>query len=570
MAEVVFVTPNFGGLVREEPVGTLLLATILKDAGVQADILQFHHFGDVKNFDAFIDCAISKIFEKNPKIVSFYTRCDTYHISLTIAERIKQAREDLAVVFAGPQADLSCEDTLRQIPYVDFICCGEGETTIVPFFRSLIAGKPDLSVRGLAYRADGGIVKNPRPELIADLDTLPTIDYSLLAFNNEGNESKVKYLFPVDVGRGCPFACTYCSTKNFWGRKYRLKSAERIIDEIKEIYKRFGVTSFNFEHDMFTMNREKVIRICGMLKEIGFPIRWRCSARMDCLDNALVDIMADAGMEMLFVGIETGSPRMQKLIHKNLKLDDIYDKLKYISEKGVNVTASFMFGFPEETEEDFSQTIELMMKISRLPHIIVQHHLCAFLCGTELTEKYGHHSLRLPVVSDISGEVAVQECEKLISEHPSLFPHFYEYKTEFRDKVKYYPQFFACWQTRRPIYQYIADQYYKGHLCDMLFAYTAANLEALEAGADRLTMIEQDQFLQTFTEDENYDTLKEVERFLLWNRKMENGSTEVFGFDVDALLKGGEITALRNLLCVVTYTERENGEGSYTCRRILR
>jgi len=559
MSKVVFVTPNFGGFAREEPIGTLLLATILRQANIDADILQFHHFGDVTDFDSFIDRGIRLILDKNPRIVSFYTRCDTYHISLRIAQRLKELAKDVYIVFGGPQADLSCEYSLREIPYIDFICCGEGETTIVPFFTSLLAGQPDLSIRGLAYRADGQVVRNPRPDLIEDLDTLPVIDYTLLDFSNEGYSPTEMALFPVDVGRGCPFGCTYCSTKTFWGRKYRLKSPERIIQEIKEIHDRFGFTHFNFEHDMFTLNREKVIRTCGMLKEIGFPIKWRCSARIDCLDEELVDIMVDAGLISLFMGIETGSPRMQKLVRKNLKLEDVPGKLKYICSKGIIVTTSFIYGFPNETEEDLSQTIALMTELSKLPNITVHPHLCAFFAGTELTAQFFQTIDKSSKVSDVTGEIAVEECKDIIYAHPVLFPHFYEYKTPFREKVQYYPVFFRSWQVMRPVYEYLVRHYYHDRLCDMLFDFTESNLEILQSGDPLLLMLDKDRFLDRFAEDPQYHILKELARFRIWRNRRKVGSAEVFKFDVKAFMTGTPVEDLKAVTSIVSTPDNRGG-----------
>lgn len=566
MSDVIFITPNFGGLVREEPVGTLLLSTILRNAGIQSDILQFRHFGDANDFASFLACAADKISAKNPRIVSFYTRCDTYYISLKIAEQIKSLSKDIYVVFGGPQADLSAQETLRDIPYVDFVCCGEGETTIVPFFSSLLAGAPDLTVPGLVFRSGGAVVANPRPGLIADLDSLPMIDYSPLDVSNEVHTSGARDLFPVDVGRGCPFGCTYCSTKTFWGRNYRLKSPERIVEEIKYIHQKFGATDFNFEHDMFTMNREKVIHTCRLLKNIGFPIRWRCSARADCLDKELIDIMTDAGMRIVFMGIETGSPRMQKLINKNLKLDDIPEKLAYISSKGVEITASFIYGFPQETQEDFSQTMSLMTKLCTVPRITLQHHLCTFLPGTELTDQYREQLLRCPVNTYISGDVAVAECEDVIRAHPGLFPQFYEYQTPLREKTRYYPQFFACWKRLRPVYEYIADTYYKSHLCDMLFDFSECNGQLLASGFHHVDILQQDKFLETFRDDQLYNVLKEVSRFLLWRRQARIGSTDVFGFDVRAFLSGTALPDLAETVCIVSVSQGKNGSKSLSIR----
>lgn len=559
MSEIVFVTPNFGGFAREEPVGTLLLATILRDSGLRADILQFHHFGDVNRFDVFIETAINKITAQDPKVVSFYTRCDTYHISLRIAEQLKLKSPEIYVVFAGPQADLVSIDTIQGIPYVDYVCCGEGETTIVPFFSSLIAGTPDHSIRGLVYRKDGQVLQNPRPDLIEDLDSLPAIDYSLLEYKNEGPAQRGQILFPVDVGRGCPFSCIYCSTKSFWGRKYRIKSAKKIIDEIKYIHEYFGETSFNFEHDMFTMNRGRIIEICSMLKTIGFPITWRCSARMDCIDDELIDIMSGAGMRFLFVGIESGSPRMQKLIHKNLKLDDIPRKLQYISSKGVQVTASFIYGFPDETEEDFAQTMQLMTQICTLPHITVVPSLCAFFAGTELTNQYYDQLEDASTYSLATKSIAVLECQDIIHQHPKIFPHFREFRTELREKTKYYPQFLTNWRLLDPVYQFLFEKHYKDRICDFLYDYTAQNRALLESQPSRLELLKNDRILEMYPDDEKYGILKEIVRYLLWRYEAKSGDMQVFGFNVEQLNHGTPIAELEEAMTAVYCLNNQEG-----------
>lgn len=559
MADVVFVTPNLDGYATKAPVGTLLLATILNRAGIDAKVLPFYHFGDIKVFDRFIENATQKVLSHKPSIVSFYTRCDTYHISIRLAQHIKMTAPGVYIVFGGPQADIVADDTLTAIPEVDFICCGEGETTIVPFFSSLISGRPDLTTPGLAFRDGERIVHGPRPALVEDLDTLPAIDYSLLEYHAHDLPAEAYDLFPIDVGRGCPFSCTFCSTNTFWGRKYRLKSADRIISEIKEIHQRFGVTSINFVHDMFTLDRKKVFQICEKLKRIGFPLSWRCSARVDCLDRELVDAMVDAGMTSIFVGIESGSARMQKEIRKNLKLGDAVEKLSYISSKGVAITASFIFGFPNETEEDFSQTIGLMVKLRKIPRLKLQHHLFTFFSGTALTNQYMSQIQRSTAFSDITGEVAVRECEGLISRNPKLFTHFLEFKSDFRDKIKYFPQFFGCWKIRHPVYDYLAQHYYTDCYCDMLYDFSDCNWALLSVQKTYQDIMRQDRFLDKFSGDPHYAMLKEISRFLLWKNDPQGSKRDVFGFDVKALMDGAQIETIRPVLTVATVVTDANG-----------
>ena len=531
MFDVVFITPNMGGNMSEESIGTLQLATILKQHGITCDILPFFKIGDLSNFNKFLNNAIKLIKKANPKIVSFYTRCDTYHIMLKLAEVIKESFKNIYVVCGGPQSDITAVETIKQIPYVDYVCCGEGENTVYPFFSSLINGTPDYSVDGLVYRKDKEVITNTRPAFIEDLDVLPFLDYSLLKFKDESLNKK--RIFSIDVGRGCPFGCAFCSTNSFWGRKFRLKSPERICEEIKIAHDKFGRTRFNFSHDMFTVNRNKVIETCSLLKTLDLPIQWGCSARLDCIDNELIDIMADSGMIGIYLGIETGSPRMQKLINKKLDLENATQKIAYLKSKGIKTTASFIYGFPEETEHDISLTISLIGELLNLKTVNVQTHLCAFMVGTELSEKYKSEMTPVEQYSDETGEYAIEECQDIIKKHPNLFQHMYEYKTELRSKLKYFPLFFNIWQYVQPVYQYISQKYSKDNMINMYYDFVNANKKVLEENSDATNnellqkIINDDGFAKQLSDDVNYDLVKDIYRFInmQFSDKVQCGET---------------------------------------------
>ena len=537
MADVVFVVPSFRGYISENFIGTILLTTILKNNGVNAEILGFHDFGTLDDFDPFIENAIETIKNKHPRIVSFYTRCDTYLVTLKLAERIRAELKDIYIVFGGPQSDLSAKETMEYISSVDYICCGEGETTVYPFFSSLLKNTPNLTVPGLVYRDGDKIIKNPRPAVIEDLDTLPELDYSLF-YDNRLNDGEDVYRFPVDVGRGCPFSCTFCSTKTFWNRRYRLKGAQRIVKEIKDVHEKFGVTEFSFKHDMFTMDKKRVSEVCKLLKTLDFPIKWSCSARVDCIDRELIDTMVDAGMYLLYVGVESGSPRIQEIINKRLKLDGVTDLLKYIASKGVGVTASLIFGFPEETEEDFSQTISFIKDIVDHPNIRIKVNMCTFFPGTEITTKYSHLLTRSSVLTNQTNDRAVEECSEYIEKYPSLFPQYHEYKTELREKMELFPDFFKFWKPLSPIYHYISTKYKKDRLCDMYFDFAKSNEEMLAQHFKRtIYVFKNDKFIDSFKDDEKYTLIKEIQRYLIWKMESKEEAVDIFGFDVEKLEK---------------------------------
>lgn len=562
MCDVVFITPNMRGSFTGESLGTLQLATILENSGMSCKILSFARIGNVYNFEEFLNNALEKIDAEKPKIISMYTRCDTYHISIRLAERIKARWNDLYVVFGGPQSDTTSEDTIACIPSVDFVCCGEGENTIYPFFSSLLRREPDLSIPGLVYRSNGTVVKNPRPDFIADLDSLPMIDF-FGTYLSDNPEELSSIRFPIDVGRGCPFGCTYCSTKAFWGRKYRLKSPQRIYEEIKTAHDNFGVTMFKFSHDMFTFNRKTVIETCKLLRTLDFPVQWTCSARLDCLDPELIDIMVDAGMIRIFVGIESGSKRMQKLINKNLKLDKAIETLTYIKQKDIAALVSFVYGFPEEGEEDLSMTLSLMAKIMHNHCGHISAHLCTFLPKTELSERYKDELIRTNNYSNFTGNFAVDECKDLIDNYPMLFPQLMEYKTDLRTKLKHFALFLRVWEQMEPVYQYIAEQYPENSLIDMYFDFVNDNQETLEKLVDlplskaTPALIPLDKLPQRLANDENYDLIKDFYRMYVTENSdvVKNGgnANEIYCFDPKERSRVASIRDYKRCVAVVSY-----------------
>ena len=558
MSEVLFITPNTQGRFNDVALGTLQLATILNQADIGCEILPFFRIGEMESLDAFLDSTVAAIQARSPKIVSFYTRCDTYHIMLKMAQRIKDLWPDIYIVLGGPQSDITAEDTIRQIPWVDYICCGEGETTIVPFFSSLLRGKPDTGVDGLVYRENGDVKINPRPALLQDLDALPALDYSFF-HHLETPESAKNAKFSIDVGRGCPFGCTYCSTKAFWGRKFRLKSPARIVDEIKQIHTQFGISTFSFSHDMFTLNRNSVIETCRLLRKLDFPITWSCSARLDCIDPELIDIMTASGMDSIFIGIETGSPRMQKLINKNLDLRNALPIMTYLTEKGCKITASFIFGFREETEEDLSQTMHLIAQLLKLKGITIQTHLCTFLAGTELSRRHLPEMTRTEQYSDITGDFLLKECRDLIDAYPSLFLHLMEYRTPLRTRLRYFPLFFQLWANLQPVYQYLSEKYSPDRLIDMYDDFVAANADILD---DALTvpkdqrsyeLAQRDQFAKRFQDDENFDIIRDYYRYRICEGSANDGAEtcEVYCFSPLDIKKKSSLQEYTRCIAIV-------------------
>ena len=243
-ADIVFVTPSMAPDMRQESIGTLILAKEVLLNRYEAAIVRFWE-ASRKKYNKFAEEICDRIYAHNPKIVSFYCRASEYHILIDLAKRIKNYSPETFVVFGGPQAEIVAEDTLKHFSCVDYICCGEGENTIVSLLDMIIHKKEDntkQTIPGLVYRnKSGNIVKNKLPNLLPDNYKRNFVYYDLVPINIIRNSKSVT----LDVGRGCPFSCTFCSTKTFWKQKYRLRDLSNTIYEMEYVVKHFGNKLFS-------------------------------------------------------------------------------------------------------------------------------------------------------------------------------------------------------------------------------------------------------------------------------------------------------------------------------------
>src|SRR5262249_48402881 len=124
----------------------------------------------------------------------------------------------------------------------------------------------------------------------------------------------------LEVGRGCPFQCEFCSTAPYWHRRHRVKSPTRILEEIRTVQHLFGTKRVHFTHDLFTTNGTWVKSMCEALIGAGSPVGWTCSARTDTVDEYLLSLMKEAGCSAIYFGLESGSERILREIKKNIPL----------------------------------------------------------------------------------------------------------------------------------------------------------------------------------------------------------------------------------------------------------
>ncbi|WP_419806303.1 B12-binding domain-containing radical SAM protein [Terriglobus sp.] len=408
--------------------GILNVAAVLEQWGdqphlldVNAEYLRFAASVDERRIDEFAHHLAEVAVRTNADVYGFSSICSTFPLSLRVATAVKQLRPYATILFGGPQASVVDEAVLQKFPAVDFVLRGEVEKSLPVFVDQLFGDSRFSDVPGLTYRDGAHVRRTANAAVIDDLDTLPAAAYHLSKYLQNSKSAS------IELGRGCPFSCTFCSTNDFFRRRFRLRSPERVLAEMRSISEQYGIRHFELVHDMFTVDRKRVIAFCDVMRGAGEEFTWDCSARTDCVDDELLQHMAASGCRGLFFGIESGSVRMQRIIDKDLDPAKAERVLDTCERLGIRTTASLIVGFPEENWTDVADTLRIYMKSARCVDSHPQLNLLAPLAGTALHTEYGDHLTFADFSSSMShqGLRLADEDTDLIRMHPEIFPNFY-------------------------------------------------------------------------------------------------------------------------------------------------
>ncbi|HSF98025.1 MAG TPA: radical SAM protein [Ornithinibacter sp.] len=402
--------------------GLISLLSVLRQDGHEGHLVDPKlslRRGSVHFDDTMYEALADEVLSTGADVVGLTSLGCNFIGTARIAEHLKRERPDLPVLLGGPHASILDEPILRRYGQFDVIVRGEAELTLGPLLDTL--GARDLgALEGITYRRGDEIIHRPDGPTIADLSVLPVPDYSAYPIADLHLD-----VLRVEAGRGCPFACTFCSTASFFGRRYRLHSTERLCAELTRLNEAYGITHFALTHDLFTVNKAKVLEFCEGVADLGFT--WSCSARMDCVDPHLLRRMSEAGCRSIYYGVETGSRRMQAAVSKRLDLDLFWPTLEATRAVGIEATTSFITGYPQETQADQDDTLDLIGAewIREPDSVVIQLHLLTPEPGTALLDEFrdtlewdGHVSdFNLPALEHGDDTIMAGDAEVFVNHH---------------------------------------------------------------------------------------------------------------------------------------------------------
>lgn len=291
-----------------------------------------------------------------PNLIGVTATTGMFGAALKAADIAKKLNPEVPVVAGGPHPSCQPDFTLKE-GNIDIVVRGEGELTMVNLVNHLSESNPLSEVRGISYEAEDRVFHNPPQPLVEDLDSLPLPARDLILKREKYCSADFGHIMS---SRGCPYNCVFCSSNKIWSRKVRYRSPEDILEEIKEVKEKFGTRVFRFNDDIFTLDRERVFKICDLIIEEDLDIEWYCDARVDTLSSSLLQRMKRAGCTKINMGVESGNPEILNRTKKGITLAQARKAIRETKKVGIESLAYFMVGLPGEGKREILDTVRFM------------------------------------------------------------------------------------------------------------------------------------------------------------------------------------------------------------------
>jgi radical SAM superfamily enzyme YgiQ (UPF0313 family) len=350
------------------PLGIAYVGATLREAGHEVGIHDFNVEASLPDYSRFDLVGISGDTFRHNKLME-------------IAAQAKAA--GTKVMAGGPHVTFMDEETLREGP-VDYIVRGEAEETAVELAEALEKNAYPEDVAGVSYLRDGNFIRNPDRTPPQDLDSLPFPARDLLKMDRYRSlEMAKRKITSIVSSRGCPSGCRFCASHKYGGRKWRPRSVDSLLQEIRLVVGTYGFGGVAFVDDNFTIDPKRVVSLCKAIVEEGLDIKWWCFSRADNIlrNPEMVEWMGRSGCRYVFMGIESADQGVLDNFSKKTNARMARDAVLLLKKNGIETLAAYILGSPGETREMIEKTIKFSIKLKTGG---VQYTLLTPFPGTEL------------------------------------------------------------------------------------------------------------------------------------------------------------------------------------------
>ena len=348
------------------PLGLLYLAAAVKPIpGVKVSLVDAFCEGlDVRQ-------SVERILSHSPDLVGLSMASRNLKEAAVLLAELKSVRPGLVTLAGGIHPTLFDHLLLKEIPSLDLVLRGEADEDFPELCQRLLAGREVAGVPGLSCRARGK-VRRGEPQLIENLDSLPFPDRSILDPTNYGSQwygvnlPIMPRFTTMYSSRGCPFNCTFCAGVKFCQNRLRTRSAENVLAELLHL-SREGYEFIIFFDDNFTVDESRVEKLCRLIIEHRLTGNLAFAGTLHHLSDATLDLMHQAGFDLVFVGVESGSDAQLRRYRKSSTSQALAADILRAKKANMITLASFITGSKWEAESDHEATKNFVWKVR--PHL---------------------------------------------------------------------------------------------------------------------------------------------------------------------------------------------------------
>lgn len=359
-SKILFVTPPYHcGVVevagRWIPLNFVYLAGAARQAGIGAEIYdamtKFHGYPEIE----------ARFQATMAEYVASTAITSTINDAIKTLELAKRVNPATTTLLGGVHPTFCYEEIFASTDGVDYIICGEGESTTRELIRVLESGGDPESVPGVAFRKDGRVVKTPKRCFMESIDDLPAAwdlldwpDYKYYVISDSR-------LGAISTSRGCDHDCIFCSQQKFWEKSWRARDPQKVVDELEHLYHTYGVNVFLITDEYPTQNRERWESFLDLLIERDLPLYLLMETRTPDIirDEEIMWKYRKAGVVHIYIGIEATDQETLDFIKKELDVTEGKRALDIIHRHGIITETSFVLGFPNETKKSIEKTLKL-------------------------------------------------------------------------------------------------------------------------------------------------------------------------------------------------------------------
>lgn len=297
-----------------------------------------------------------KYLSKKHDIIAITGLTSHYASTKELIQFLKKIKTNNTKIFVGGAIISSYPEFMIEHLGADYYVTGEGEEAFLECIQLISENKSLENVKNVGFLQDGKVVINEPRALISDLDQLPWQDYETFDFKEFVKQQN--YSAQIFGSRGCPYNCGFCY--RIFGRTYRTRSIEAVLEEIEFLVKQYKVYNIIFIDELFFFKKSIIEEFCRQLLRKKLRITWHCALRADLADLELLKLMHKTGCMEIGYGIESGSAEILKRMNKRATVEQNCNAMRMTIEAGIFPGANVIIGYPGETKETIKETEKLL------------------------------------------------------------------------------------------------------------------------------------------------------------------------------------------------------------------